>query len=164
MVHRVLVLAAFCAFSFTQSGGWFCYAGFPDHAEKLYGIDDGMISYYLLIGPIAFIAATPLFIWMLDKKGLRMSISVAALCVLFGAILRVASLFFPPNIGWALAMLGQVGTSVAGVVAMVVVFILCFLFRICCKAAPPKISSVWFPPKERPIRFCFCSCGGCVFF
>ncbi len=68
MVHRFLVLVAFCFFSFSQSAGWFCYAGFPGHAERLFGIGDSMISYYLLIGPLAFVAATPLFIWMLDKK------------------------------------------------------------------------------------------------
>jgi MFS family permease len=48
--------------------------------------------------------------------------------------MRVVGLFFPSSTGWVLIMLGQVGTSIAGVVAM---------------AAPPKISSVWFPPDER---------------
>ncbi len=117
--RRFVVLGAFCSFSFTQSLGWFTYAGFQAQAEALYGVGDDMIGYYLLLGPIFFIASTPLFLYLLDKKGLRVSILLASLCVLAGAVLRTVALFTGPAAGWPLAMLGQVGTSIAGVAAMV---------------------------------------------
>jgi uncharacterized membrane protein HdeD (DUF308 family) len=117
---RFLVLGSFCCFSFIQSLGWFTYAGFQAQTEALYGVDDAMIGYYLLLGPIFFVAATPLFLYLLDKKGLRVSVILGALCVLLGAVSRTVALFTGPAAGWPLAMLGGVGSAIAGVVAMAV--------------------------------------------
>ncbi len=118
--RRFLVLAAFSCFSFCQSIGWFTYAGFAQAAERFYDVDDAMIGYYLLLGPLLFIASTPFFIYVLDKRGLRISVVIAMVCVLYGAILRTMALFTGPQVGWVLAMCGQVGTSIAGVCAMAV--------------------------------------------
>jgi hypothetical protein len=144
---RFLVLGSFCCFSFIQSLGWFTYAGFQAQTEKFYGVDDAMIGYYLLLGPIFFVAATPLFLYLLDKKGLRVSVILGALCVLVGAVSRTVALFTGPAAGWPLAMLGGVGSAIAGVVAMAV------------SAAEVHFSDFSFPVSRHRPRSAACGSG-----
>lgn len=131
---RFMVLIAFCSFSLMQSWGWFTYAGFADATVAFYEVPSSYVSWYLFVGPAVYIVGTPLFIWLLDKDGIRSSVVLGASCVLCGAILRVLSLFIPPIYGWPIVLIGQAFTSLAGVPAM---------------ATPPKLSSIWFAPHER---------------
>jgi len=39
-------------------------------------------------GPILFLVSMPFFMWILDNKGLRFSVSLTAFLVAFGSVLR----------------------------------------------------------------------------
>ncbi len=64
-----------------------------------------------------------------------MTCVVGSLMNLVGVALKLPCLWMENRVaGWALVMIGQSLTSIAGVAAM---------------AVPAKISSVWFAPNER---------------
>jgi MFS family permease len=102
---------------------------------------DAWISWYLFLGPSLFLLGTPLFLWLIDKKGLRVTCVVGSLMNLLGVLLKLPCLWIEnKDVGWALVLVGQSLTSIAGVAAM---------------AVPAKLSSVWFAPHERRYGFSF---------
>ncbi len=134
---RFLLLISFSSFTFVQSWAWLGFGAFSDQTRDFFGwADKAWINWYLFVGPVMFVASTPLFTWLLDKRGLRLTCVLGSGLVLAGAVLRTLCLWVPLNWGWPLALVGQALVSIAGVAA---------------QAVPPKLSSIWFGPKERSV-------------
>jgi MFS family permease len=134
---RFLVLISFSSFTFAQSWGWLSFAAFSDQTVAFFGwANADWINWYLFIGPVMFVVSTPLFTYLLDKRGLRLTCVLGSGLVLAGAVLRALCLWVPLNWGWPLALVGQVFVSIAGVAA---------------QAVCPKLSSIWFGPRERSV-------------
>ncbi len=134
---RFLVLISFSSFTFVQSWSWLGFAAFSDQTVAYFGWPDGdWINWYLFFGPGFFLVGTPLFTYLLDKKGLQVTCITGSSMVLVAAVLRALCLWVPLSVGWPLALVGQALDSIAGVAAM---------------AVPAKLSSVWFGPNERSV-------------
>jgi MFS family permease len=134
---RFLLLVSFSSFTFIQSWAWLGFAAFSSQSQAFFGWQtDAWINWYLFVGPVAFIVATPLFTYLLDRRGLRLTCVLGSGLVLAGAVLRTLCLWVPVSWGWPLALVGQALVSIAGVAA---------------QAVPPKLSSIWFGPKERSV-------------
>jgi hypothetical protein len=72
----------------------------------------------IVVGPVFFVVGTPLFLYLIDKKGLRLTCVVGTIMNLVGVLLKVPCLWLPSGVGWALVLVGQALTCVAGVAAM----------------------------------------------
>lgn len=136
---RFLVLISFSSFTFCQSWIWLGFGSFSTQTALFFGWTsaqkDAWISWYLFLGPALFLFGTPLFLWLIDKKGLRTTCIVGSVMNLVGVALKLPCLWIPNrDVGWALVFFGQALTSISGVAAM---------------AVPAKLSSVWFAPHER---------------
>ncbi len=134
---RFVVLAAFSSFNFIASWTWLGFAAFSRQTVAYFGwADDSWINWYLFVGPVVFLLSTPLYSFVLNKKGLRVTCVSGSALVLGGTVLRALCLWVPLNIGWPLALAGQVLDNVAAVASM---------------SVPAKLSSVWFGPNERSL-------------
>lgn len=136
---RFLVLLSFSSFTFIQSYGWLGFGAYSAQTVQFFGWEtDQWISWYLFLGPVCFVVAAPLFLWMIDARGLRMSCRFGSALNLVGVLFKLPCLWMPNEsvAGWALVLVGQGLACGAGTGAM---------------AIPSKLSSVWFPPKERSV-------------
>ncbi|XP_046553133.1 solute carrier family 49 member 4-like [Haliotis rubra] len=83
-------------------------------------------------GPIMFFFFMPLYSWLLDTKGLRVSCLLGLFSITLGCAIRCIT-SDPPWVRWTMH-LGQLCNGLASPVST---------------AAPPVLSSLWFPPHER---------------
>ncbi|KAK7092415.1 hypothetical protein V1264_008160 [Littorina saxatilis] len=130
--RRWYVLMVYSLLSATQGGVWNSWGPISATAEDAFGWTDATIALLSNWGPIAFLVSGIVFSWMMDVKGLRMSCVITGFLVAAGTGLRCIT-FNTPAVTW-LTHVGHFLNGLGGPVAM---------------AAPPILSAVWFPPKER---------------
>ncbi|OWF40666.1 disrupted in renal carcinoma protein 2 homolog [Mizuhopecten yessoensis] len=148
---RWYVLCLVSIMSCVQNCIWAGWGPIAQSAKVVYGWDDRIIDMLVNAGNIACIVFILPAAWLLDVKGLRVSIVLASVVIAVGSGLRcITSQPIPAT--W-LIFLGQILNGIGGTMAF---------------AAPPLLSGTWFPPQERTtatgIGILFSSAGGALSF
>ncbi|XP_076012763.1 solute carrier family 49 member 4 [Genypterus blacodes] len=149
--RRWLVLTLFSLMGFMQGMVWNFWGPIQNSAARAYGFTKSDIAALVLWGPVGFIPWL-LFIWLMDKKGLRVSLLLSAFFMLLGAALRSIPLTEQPLRRWLIHG-GQLLNGLAGPTTM---------------SAGPLLSTTWFGPDQRAtataIASLFCYLGGAASF
>ncbi|XP_070536564.1 solute carrier family 49 member 4-like [Ptychodera flava] len=137
--RRWYILVVFSFTAFMQSMTWNTWGPIADTVESvLPGWSNSDIGLLTNWGPIAYIVTALPFSWLMDVKGMRVSVLITQSLLMVGMALRC----IPVPIGylkWTMN-LGQIFIGLGGPVAM---------------AGPPLISVTWFPPQERTTATAF---------
>ncbi|XP_029192380.2 solute carrier family 49 member 4 homolog isoform X2 [Acropora millepora] len=130
--RRWYILAVFSLIAGVQAAAWNTWGPITGSAEDVFGWSDGTIALLENWGPIAYIISFLLFSWLMDVKGLRISVLITVALMFLGTGLRCIT-FRPEPATW-LIHVGQFLNDLAAPVAM---------------GGPPLVSSTWFPPHQR---------------
>ena len=131
--RRWLVLAIFCALSFTNAGQWVVYASISTTVHSHYGVSLFAVNCLSLIYAAAYVVFIIPVSWLLDTFGLKITIVLGASFNALGAWLKPLG-SSTDGFGWIMA--GQFLCSVAQ----------CFILGI-----PSHLSAAWFGERERSI-------------
>ncbi|XP_061775391.1 solute carrier family 49 member 4 [Nerophis ophidion] len=130
--RRWLVLALFSALALLQGMVWNFWGPIQNSAVRAFGFSKSDIAVLVLWGPVGFVPWL-LFMWLMDKRGLRASLLLSAFFMLLGAVLRSIPLSDPPLRRWFIHG-GQLLNGLAGPTIM---------------CAGPFLSTTWFAPDQR---------------
>lgn len=130
--RRWLVLTLFSLLALMQGMVWNFWGPIQNSALHAYGFSKSDIAVLVLWGPVGFIPWL-LFMWLMDKKGLRASLLLSALFMLLGAALRSVPLTDQTLRRWLIHG-GQLLNGLAGPTIM---------------SAGPYLSTTWFAPDQR---------------
>lgn len=130
--RRWYVLLVFSLVAAVQGGYWNTWGPIAASTEEAFGWDDADIALLSNWGPIAYIISAVFFAWVIDVKGIRVSVLVTMSLVAAGAGIRCIT-SKPPYVKWTVHT-GQLLNGLGGPVAM---------------GLPPVLSATWFPPHER---------------
>ncbi|XP_035658680.1 solute carrier family 49 member 4 homolog isoform X2 [Branchiostoma floridae] len=130
--RRWYVLAVFSLLGIAQGAVWNSWGPVSVSAKLVFAWKDTDIALLENWDNITYVAFTVVAMWILVVKGLRFSVVLTALLIAVGTGLRC----IPASAGIATILInaGQFLNGVAGIMLM---------------AAPPLISSTWFPPNQR---------------
>ncbi|PWA28416.1 hypothetical protein CCH79_00015932 [Gambusia affinis] len=129
--RRWLVLTLFSLLALMQGMVWNFWGPIQNSAVKAYGFTKSDIAVLVLWGPVGFFPWL-LFMWLMDKKGLRASLLLSAFFMLLGSTMRSI-----PLTDLHLRRLihgGQFLNGLAGPTIM---------------SAGPYLSTTWFAPDQR---------------
>ncbi|XP_059823661.1 solute carrier family 49 member 4 isoform X1 [Hypanus sabinus] len=149
--RRWLVLGVFSLLGFVQGLVWNSWGPIQNSARRALGFSTRDISLLVLWGPIGFLPCI-LFTWLMDKRGLRLTVVLTALLMMLGTLLRC----IPMNNQLIKRWLIHTGQLLNGLAGPVVV------------NAPPFLSTTWFAPDERATATAIASLfnyfgGACAF-
>lgn len=149
--RRWLVLGIFSLLGFMQGLVWNSWGPIQNSARRALGFTTPDISLLVLWGPIGF-APCFLFTWLMDTKGLRLTVVLAALLMSIGTLLRCIPINNLLIKRW-LIHTGQLFNGLAGPVVV---------------NAPPFLSTTWFAPDQRATATAIASLfnyfgGACAF-
>ncbi|KAL3969628.1 ETS translocation variant 6/7 [Sarotherodon galilaeus] len=130
--RRWLVLTLFSLLALMQGMVWNFWGPIQNSAAHAYGFTKSDIAILVLWGPAGFVPWL-LFMWLMDKKGLRLSLLLSTLFMVLGAALRSIPLTGQPLRRWLIHG-GQLLNGLAGPTMM---------------SAGPYLSTTWFPPDQR---------------
>ncbi|OWF51146.1 disrupted in renal carcinoma protein 2-like [Mizuhopecten yessoensis] len=130
--RRWYVLVVFSLVAAIQGGYWNTWGPIAASTEEAFGWDDADIALLSNWGPIAYLISAVFFGWLIDVKGIRLSVLIAIFLVAVGAGFRCIT-SEPPYVKWTVHT-GQLLNGLGGPVAM---------------GLPPVLSATWFPPHER---------------
>ncbi|XP_054642355.1 solute carrier family 49 member 4 [Dunckerocampus dactyliophorus] len=130
--RRWLVLSLFSLLALMQGMVWNFWGPIQNSAVHAFGFTKSDIAVLVLWGPVGFIPWL-LFMWVMDKRGLRESLLLSAFFMLLGAVLRSIPLSDPPVRRWLIHG-GQLLNGLAGPTMM---------------SAGPFLSTTWFAPDQR---------------
>ncbi|XP_043918703.1 solute carrier family 49 member 4 [Protopterus annectens] len=130
--RRWLVLAVFSLFGFMQGMVWNTWGPIQNSAKQAYGFSSLDIALLVLWGPIGFLPCF-LFMWLLDKKGLRVSTLLTSFLMVLGSGLRCIPVSDHMVKRW-LIHIGQLFNGFGGPLLI---------------SAPPFLSATWFPADQR---------------
>ncbi|XP_034041661.1 solute carrier family 49 member 4 [Thalassophryne amazonica] len=130
--RRWLVLILFSLLGLLQGMIWNFWGPIQNSALHAFGFSKSDIALLVLWGPVGYIPWL-LFIWLMDKKGLRASLLFSAFFMLLGAALRCLPLPQQPLRRWFIHG-GQLLNGLAGPTIM---------------SAGPLLSTTWFAPDQR---------------
>ncbi|XP_028991591.1 solute carrier family 49 member 4 isoform X3 [Betta splendens] len=130
--RRWLVLTLFSLLGLIQGMVWNFWGPIQNSAAQAYGFTKSDIAVLVLWGPVGFIPWL-LFMWLMDKKGLRASLLLSAFFMLLGSALRSIPLSQQPLRRWVIHG-GQLLNGLAGPTIM---------------SAGPYLSTTWFAPDQR---------------
>ncbi|XP_037542713.1 solute carrier family 49 member 4 [Nematolebias whitei] len=130
--RRWLVLTLFSLLGLLQGMVWNFWGPIENSAVQAYGFSKSDIAVLVLWGPVGFIPWL-LFMWLMDKKGLRSSLLLSAFFMLLGAALRSIPVTDKPLRRWMIHG-GQFLNGLAGPTIM---------------SAGPFLSTTWFAPDQR---------------
>lgn len=130
---RWIVLFVLFLISLSNAVIWISYSPIADKAANFYNVSAKSINWFALIYlivciPFGFCAA-----WLLDTRGLRITLLLAAYLNVIGCGLRVLASFLERG-EFSIALTGQ---GIAAFAQPLAVF------------APTKMSAVWFPEHQR---------------
>ncbi|EDO47735.1 predicted protein, partial [Nematostella vectensis] len=111
---------------------WNSWGPIQGTSKVVFGWDDTIITLLADWGPISYVVAVVPMSWLMDEKGLRTSVVLAAFFEFIGSGLRCIPL--DASSQSLLIHIGQFVTGLGGPVAM---------------AAAPLVSAAWFPPSQR---------------
>ncbi|KAM9802602.1 solute carrier family 49 member 4 [Syngnathus typhle] len=130
--RRWLVLSLFSLLALMQGMVWNFWGPIQNSAAHAFGFTKSDIAVLVLWGPVGFIPWL-LFMWLMDKRGLRASLLLSAFLMLLGAVLRSIPLTDPSLRRWFIHG-GQLLNGLAGPTIM---------------SAGPFLSTTWFAPDQR---------------
>lgn len=130
--RRWLVLGIFSLLGLLQGMVWNFWGPIQNSAVQAFGFTKADIALLVLWGPVGFIPWL-LFMWILDKKGLRASLLLSVFFMLLGAALRSVPLTQQPLRRWMIHG-GHFLNGLAGPTIM---------------SAGPFLSTTWFAPDQR---------------
>ncbi|KAG7501824.1 Disrupted in renal carcinoma 2 [Solea senegalensis] len=149
--RRWLVLTLFSLLGLMQGMVWNFWGPIQNSAVHAYGFSKSDIAVLVLWGPVGFVPWL-LFMWLMDKKGLRSSLLLSAFFMLLGAVMRSIPLTDLPLRRWLIHG-GQLLNGLAGPTIM---------------SAGPYLSTTWFAPDQRAtataVASLFCYLGGSASF
>ncbi|XP_024245446.1 solute carrier family 49 member 4 [Oncorhynchus tshawytscha] len=130
--RRWLVLTLFSLLAFMQGMVWNTWGPIQNSAIHAYDFAKSDIAVLVLWGPVGF---TPwlLFMWLMDKKGLRASLLLSVFFMVMGAALRSVPVPDLQLRRWLIHG-GQLLNGLAGPTIM---------------SAGPLLSTTWFAPDQR---------------
>ncbi|XP_069790899.1 solute carrier family 49 member 4 isoform X2 [Narcine bancroftii] len=149
--RRWLVLGVFSLLGFMQGLVWNSWGPIQNSARRALGFSTRDVSLLVLWGPIGFLPCF-LFTWLMDKRGLRLTVVITALLMTIGTLLRCIPINNQLIKRW-LIHTGQLFNGLAGPVVV---------------NAPPFLSTTWFAPDERATATAIASLfnyfgGACAF-
>uniref|UniRef100_A0A3P8ZNT1 Solute carrier family 49 member 4 n=1 Tax=Esox lucius TaxID=8010 RepID=A0A3P8ZNT1_ESOLU len=130
--RRWLVLTLFSLLAFMQGMVWNTWGPIQNSAMHAFDFAKSDIAVLVLWGPVGF-APWLLFMWLMDKKGLRASLLLSTFFMAVGAALRSIPVPEPKLRRW-LVHGGQLLNGLAGPTIM---------------SAGPLLSTTWFAPDQR---------------
>ncbi|XP_035677105.1 solute carrier family 49 member 4 homolog [Branchiostoma floridae] len=130
--RRWYIVGIFSLFASTQCAIGNTWGPIADSAGVVLGWTDSNIALVNNCGCFSYILLAVPFSWLLDVKGLRTSVLLAAFFMTLGTGMRCFTLEEP--VATWLIYLGQFFNGCGAPVMM---------------AAPPLISATWFPPEQR---------------
>ncbi|XP_073329379.1 solute carrier family 49 member 4 [Pagrus major] len=130
--RRWLVLTLFSLLGLMQGMVWNFWGPIQNSAVRAYGFSKSDIAVLVLWGPVGFVPWL-LFMWLMDKKGLRASLLLSAFFMLLGSVLRSVPLTDEHLRRWLIHG-GQFLNGLAGPTIM---------------SAGPFLSTTWFAPDQR---------------
>ncbi|XP_046862071.1 solute carrier family 49 member 4-like isoform X2 [Xenia sp. Carnegie-2017] len=130
---RWYVLLIFCINGMMQFAIWNTFSPIETTARAVYKWDGWVIDLIAALGSITFCVSMLPFSWIMDVKGLRFTVLLAAAMQVVGTVLRVLPAG-KMKILTPLIYCGQIISCLGGPV---------------CMAAPPLLSSTWFPQHQR---------------
>ncbi|XP_047457959.1 solute carrier family 49 member 4 [Mugil cephalus] len=149
--RRWVVLTLFSLLALMQGMVWNFWGPIQNSAVRAYGFTKADIAMLVLWGPVGFVPCL-LFMWLMDKKGLRASLLLSTLFMLLGSALRSIPLTQQPLRRWLIHG-GQLLNGLAGPTIM---------------SAGPYLSTTWFAPDQRAtataVASLFCYLGGAMSF
>ncbi|XP_035280185.1 feline leukemia virus subgroup C receptor-related protein 1 isoform X1 [Anguilla anguilla] len=128
--RRFAVLAVFSLYSLVNAFQWIHYSIIANIFTFYYGVSNDKVDWLSVVYMVAYVPLIFPATWLLDKKGLKITVLLGAGLNCIGAWVKCASV--KPNLFWV-TMTAQIICSIAQV------FIL---------GLPSRIASVWFGPKE----------------
>ncbi|XP_036964621.1 solute carrier family 49 member 4 [Acanthopagrus latus] len=149
--RRWLVLTLFSLLGLMQGMVWNFWGPIQNSAVRAYGFAKADIAVLVLWGPVGFVPWL-LFMWLMDKKGLRASLLLSGFLMLLGAVLRSIPLTDEHLRRWFIHG-GQFLNGLAGPTVM---------------SAGPYLSTTWFAPDQRAtataVASLFCYLGSAASF
>nr|XP_040025982.1 solute carrier family 49 member 4 [Gasterosteus aculeatus aculeatus] len=149
--RRWLVLSLFSLLAFMQGMVWNFWGPIQSSAARAFGFTGSDIALLVLWGPAGF-GPWLLFMWLMDKKGLRASLLLSAFFMLLGSALRSIPLTELPLRRWLIHG-GHLLNGLAGPTIM---------------SAGPFLSTTWFAPDQRAtataVASLFCYLGSAASF
>lgn len=130
--RRFYILLLFSLISFCQYCAWNTYGPIATTAKVVFGWSNTQIAFLASMDPITYLCTMHFFSWMMDEKGLRLSVIVSSAFMFLGTGLRCVT-SHPSYAIWSMGA-GQLFNGIAGPVT---------------QAAPTLVSSTWFPSKQR---------------
>ncbi|KAL9954760.1 hypothetical protein ACROYT_G042335 [Oculina patagonica] len=130
--RRFYILLLFSVISFSQYCAWNTYGPIATTAKMVFGWTNTEIAFLASMDPITYLCSMFFFSWMMDEKGLRLSILVSCAFMFIGTGLRCVT-SHPSYAIWSMGA-GQLLNGLAGPVT---------------QAAPTLLSSTWFPSEQR---------------
>ncbi|XP_073401385.1 solute carrier family 49 member 4 isoform X2 [Dendrobates tinctorius] len=149
--RRWLVLLLFSLLSFMQGLVWNSWGPIQNSARSAYGFSSLDITLLVLWGPIGFLPCF-FFMWLMDTRGLRVTVLLTLLVMVVGSGLRCVPVSDLGVRRWFIHG-GQLLNGFAGPTAM---------------NAAPFLSTTWFSPDERATATAIASMlnylgGACAF-
>ncbi|KAI5621253.1 disrupted in renal carcinoma protein 2, partial [Silurus asotus] len=130
--RRWLVLTLFSMLSFLQGMVWNTWGPIQNSARHAFGFSSTDIAILVIWGPVGFFPWL-LFVWLMDKKGLRASLLLTVFFMVLGSALRSVPLSNLQIKRWLIHG-GQLLNGLAGPTLM---------------SAGPLLSTTWFAPDQR---------------
>ncbi|XP_027020506.1 solute carrier family 49 member 4 [Tachysurus fulvidraco] len=130
--RRWLVLILFSLLSFLQGMVWNTWGPIQNSAKHAFGFSSTEIAILVIWGPVGFFPWL-LFVWLMDKKGLRASLLLTVFFMVLGSALRSVPVSNLQLRRW-LIHAGQLLNGLAGPTLM---------------SAGPLLSTTWFAPDQR---------------
>ncbi|XP_053353168.1 solute carrier family 49 member 4 isoform X1 [Clarias gariepinus] len=130
--RRWLVLTLFSMLAFLQGMVWNTWGPIQNSAKQAFGFSSTDIAILVIWGPVGFLPWL-LFMWLMDKKGLRASLLLTVFFMVLGSALRSVPLTNLQLRRWLIHG-GQLLNGLAGPTLM---------------SAGPLLSTTWFAPDQR---------------
>lgn len=149
--RRWLVLSLFSLLGFMQGMVWNFWGPIQNSAVQAFGFSSSDIAVLVLWGPVGFVPWL-LFMWLMDKKGLRVALLLSAFFMLLGSAVRSIPLTEQPLRRWLIHG-GHFLNGLAGPTIM---------------SSGPFLSTTWFAPDQRAtataVASLFCYLGSAASF
>ncbi|XP_051567064.1 solute carrier family 49 member 4-like [Myxocyprinus asiaticus] len=130
--RRWFVLTMFSLLGFMQGLVWNTWGPIQNSAKHVFQFSSTDIAVLVLWGPVGYLPWL-LFMWLMDKKGLRASLLLSAFFMVLGTVLRCVPLKDLQYRRWLIHG-GQLLNGLAGPTIM---------------SAGPLLSTTWFAPDQR---------------
>lgn len=128
--RRWVMLILFSTFSMSNAYQWIQYSIISNIIVKFYGVELIAVDWMSMIFMVTYVLFIVLGTWVLEKRGLRLTLLLANVLNCAGAWIKVASA--RPDLYWV-TVLGQFFSAASQVLFL---------------GIPSKLAAVWFGPHE----------------